>query len=84
MESVETFMEDLDKIKKEISSREIKISKIKGRSDSLQEEIAESRKELEEMGYTFDTVDDLDEVLEEKGKRIEDLLANHKETLSLD
>lgn len=83
MES-ENFMEDLEAIKKEVSSQAIKISKVKGRSDSMQEEIENSREELEGMGYTFDSLDEIDKVLEEKGKRIGETIENHKEVLGLD
>lgn len=82
--NVENYMEELNKIKKEISSKEIKISKIKGRSDSLQEEIADSREELEDLGYEFTSLEEIASELADKGEKIESLIVNYKEVLSVD
>lgn len=84
MSKADNYLEELDKIKKEISDTEIKISKIKGRSDSLQEEVTETTEELEAMGHTFSSIQEIEDFKDEKEKRIEQLIANYKSELSMD
>ena len=84
MSKAENYLEELDKIKKEISETEIKISKIKGRSDSLQEEVTETTEELEAMGHTFSSIQEIEDFKDEKERRIETLIANYKSELSMD
>lgn len=84
MSKAENYLEELDKIKKEISETEIKISKIKGRSDSLQDEVTETTEELEGMGHTFDSIQEIEDFKNEKEERIEQLIANYKSELNID
>lgn len=83
MTKSENFLADLDKIKKEISDTEIKISKIKGRSDSLQEEVSETTEELEALGHTFDSIQEIEDFKNEKEQRIQTLISNYKTELSM-
>lgn len=83
MATSDNYLEELDKIKKEISDTEIKISKIKGRSDSLQEEVSETTAELEALGHTFNSIQEIEDFKNEKEERIQSLIRNYKAELSM-
>lgn len=83
MASSDNYLEELEAIKKEISDTEIKISKIKGRSDSIQEEVSELTEELEGLGHTFTSIEDIENFKNEKEVRIQRLIRNYKEELSM-
>lgn len=84
MSKADNYLEELDKIKKEISDTEIKVSKIKGRSDSLQDEVNETTEELESMGHSFASIQEIEDFKDEKEARIETLISNYKSELSMD
>ena len=82
MSNTDNYLEELEEIKKSISETERKISTIKGRTDSIQEETRELRNELADMGYTFNSIDDIEAFKEEKEERINELIRNYKSELS--
>lgn len=83
MASSDNYLEELEAIKKSISDTEIKISKIKGRSDSIQEEVSALTEELESQGHTFASIQDIEDFKNEKEVRIQRLLRNYREELSM-
>lgn len=83
MSNADNYLQELEAIKKEISDTEIKISKIKGRSDSLQEEVTELTEELESMGHTFDNIQEIEDFKNEKEERIQSLIRNYKSELTM-
>lgn len=84
MPQSDNYLEELEAIKKEISDTEIKISKIKGRSDSIQEEVSELTEELESKGHTFTSIQDIEDFKNEKEVRIQRLIRNYRNELSMD
>lgn len=80
--NTDNYLKELEEIKKSISETERKISTIKGRTDSIQEETRELRNELADMGYTFNSIDDIEAFKEEKEERINELIRNYKSELS--
>ena len=83
MGSSDNYLEELEAIKKSISDTEIKISKIKGRSDSIQEEVSALTEELESQGHTFASIQDIEDFKNEKEVRIQRLLRNYRDELSM-
>lgn len=83
MASSDNYLEELEAIKKSISDTEIKISKIKGRSDSIQEEVSALTEELESQGHTFTSIQDIEDFKNEKEVRIQRLLRNYRDELSM-
>lgn len=84
MSKTSNYLEELNAIKEERNDKEIKISQIKGRTDSLQEEVNELTEELESKGLTFDTLADIESFKQEKEARIEELITNYKSELSIE
>jgi len=80
--NTDNYLKELEEIKKSISETERKISTIKGRTDSIHEETRELRNELADMGYTFNSIDDIEAFKEEKEERINELIRNYKSELS--
>lgn len=83
MSEADNYLEELDKITKEINATENKISKIKGRSDSLQDEVSEHKEELEALGHSFGSIQEIEDFKKEKEERIQSLINNYKSELSI-